>query len=67
MKPVDSLIQGSRALLLAALVCADSGAQAVEGDAACVDRSEARHAYFGDRHIPTGLSADAMLFVQLSG
>ena len=62
MKPVDSLIKGSRALLLAALVCADSGAQAVEGDAACVDRSEERHAYFGDLHIHTGRSADAMLF-----
>ncbi|NRA00557.1 MAG: hypothetical protein HRU01_29065, partial [Myxococcales bacterium] len=56
MKPVDSLIQGSRALLLAALVCAGSGAQAAEGDAACVDRSEERHAYFGDLHIHTGLS-----------
>ncbi len=28
----------------------------------CPDRSEERHAYFGDLHIHTGLSADARLF-----
>jgi hypothetical protein len=29
---------------------------------ACLDRSAERHAYYGDLHIHTGLSADAMLF-----
>ena len=29
---------------------------------ACADRSENRHAYFGDLHIHTGVSADAMIF-----
>jgi len=42
------------------------GAIAISGDAlarpVCPDRSPERHAYFGDLHIHTGLSADAMLF-----
>ena len=49
----------ARAVLLI-LACAAVPEQGLA--AACPDRSPQRHAYFGDLHIHTGLSADAMIF-----
>ncbi len=53
---VSRFISGLTALTVLAL------APALRAQDACPDRSELRQAYFGDLHVHTGVSADAMLF-----
>jgi len=63
MTSTDFLLHIKSALPFICMGIAVAGVGAAESPpVACADRSSERHAYFGDLHIHTGLSADAMLF-----
>ena len=63
MTSTDFLLHIKSALPFVCMGFAVAGAGAAESPpVTCADRSSERHAYFGDLHIHTGLSADAMLF-----